>query len=216
MNNKNIGIIVLVIVGIIAVALLAFVVGVFKPANNPNNSSKLPEGWAYKTSTVCNVDIPLPPSQDPYVSDKGETWKFQEHTQQEGSPFFPNTAIAIFNNPELGGSGYVAGAVVISCKENTGNDSLDSLAQKYNKYFTDLHENVPKESRVTVKPSQKTTLWGKEALIVNFTGGMFNPADEFYMAVHKNLAYIISKPQHSTDPFIGQTKEQIFSGIKFR
>ena len=182
---------------------------------NNNPGTTLPEGWIFNDMTICNIQIPMPPRQDPYVSAQGEYWRFEQNTQQNPT-FFPNTGVVIFHNPEAGGSGYVAGAVIVSCRPNTSNSSVDDVANQYGQYLADQGKNAPEEAKLTLNIEEKITLWNKEVRVVSIKGGLFNPDDKFYITTHNGLAYIISKPSMSTDAFVRQTTEDIFAKLNFK
>ena len=220
MKKKFIAIIILIAVVVLCGLAFFFLLGDSQMPNEPNNPNNnedttLPEGWTANDMTACSIQIPMPPRQDPYVSAEGEYWRFQQNTQ-ENTVFFPNIGIVIFQNPEAGGSGYVAGSVVVSCRPNADNNSVDEIAEQYGQYLADQSRNVPEEAKLTLRMGEKITLWNKEVQVVSIEGGMFNPEDKLYVTAHNGFAYIISKPAMSTNAFVRQTTEDIFAKLNFK
>ncbi|MBX4200942.1 hypothetical protein KW786_02320 [Candidatus Parcubacteria bacterium] len=205
-----------IIIGVAIIIVIFVILAVAAIMKNAETPKDLQQGWTYKHSSFCNVDIPLPPKEGQYVSAQGEYWRFEENSMTEGNPFFPGISLSIFQNPEAGGSGYVAGAVLVSCRPNKDHDSTEMLADKYAQYLMDMGKDAPKEAKLTLTKKGTETWWGKDVLVVSMSGGMFNPDDRFYMLTTPETSYLISKPQMSTDQFLRQTTEEIFSKLKFK
>lgn len=204
--------------GVAVVVMVVVGVGAFFFFGGFNEGRpRLPKGWTYQESKLCGVDIPLPPKEDPYITvDRQEYWTFQEARQDYQGIFFPDVAVAMLQNPEKGGSGYVAGAVIVSCGENTHGEIPEEAAARYAAHLENLNQEVPPEARVTLVSKEKTTLWGKEVQVVGLSGGMFTADDRMYIATTKDMVYFISHPQMSQDAFVRQTTETVFNNLKFR
>ncbi|OHA59918.1 MAG: hypothetical protein A2589_02675 [Candidatus Vogelbacteria bacterium RIFOXYD1_FULL_46_19] len=182
--------------------------------NNPPeiNDNSLPPDWTYQSSTICQVDLPLPPQTETYTTDRGEYWRFQENPQS--NQFFTHNAVVILQNPELGGSGYIAGAVIVSCQPNTENLSSTELASSYADYLATQGASAPAEAQITLNINRTTRLWGENVVVASLAGGLFNPAEEIFIVATPTTNYVIAKPAHSTDDFVRTTTNQIFEGLK--
>lgn len=176
--------------------------------------SGLPEGWKYQESAVCRIRVPLPPKEKPYLGNSGEYWNFTEQNGNQ-SGLFNTTAIAIFKNPAEKTSPLTA-AVVISCANNTGNDSPKSLIEKYQEFLNFQNKNAVEGAKVTVNILRQEKIWGKDALVVKFSGGGFNDKEEFYVVTDSKIVYLISNVQETTDSFLKQTADTIFSHLSFQ
>ncbi len=200
---------------LLVVLLAALVAVVMYDKEEAEVVNTLPEGWSISKSELCNVEIPLPPKEEPYLSDQGEYWFYQQYPGG-GAPFFENNAITLFHNPELGGSGYVAGAVTISCKANANNDSTAKLVSDYKDYLATQNANAPEDARIKLIEVGNRNLWDRNVTVVNFKGGMFDETEEYYFLATETTSYLISKPAMSLDSFVRETTEKIFDGLEFR
>jgi len=176
-------------------------------------NNELPAGWSWQESQACDLRVSLPPREEPYLSDIGEYWRYEENAQV--NHFFNHNIIALFHNPELGGSGYVPGAVLVSCAPNLAGDTAESLANRYSAYLALQSQDAPPETQITLHPRETITLWEQEVLVANYEGGMFDPTENYYFLATDRHLYLIYKPQHSGDEFIRQTTEEIFAGLDF-
>jgi hypothetical protein len=211
MDKKTIALIAGAVV-IVALIILGVVFGWYRFLL-PNDLQK---GWVYKHSKLCNIDVPLPPRKGEYAGSQGEYWRFEENAMTQGNPFFPNIAVAIFQNPDAGGSGYIAGSVIVSCQPNTTHDSTEILADKYAQYLIGMNKDASAEAKVTFTQLGTEKVWGEDALVISMKGGIFNPADHFYLLATPKTNYLIAKIHMSTDQTLVQTSEEIFSKLKFR
>ena len=195
----------------VAITVLVFFL---RPWLSKNNQSKLPEGWKYQESQVCQIEVPLPPKEKPYLGSNGEYWNFEEQNQNQVG-IFNTTAIAIFKNPTEKSS-TIAAAVLMSCAQNTSNDSAKSLIEKYQEYLNFQNQGIVENAKLMVTIIREEKIWGKDALVVTFSGEKFNPNEEFYVVTTKKTVYLISKVEDSQDPFLRQTADNIFAGLSFK
>lgn len=184
-----------------------------------NKNVNIPEDWTVYKSSVCYVDIPLPPQKEPYivpdnpettpgVNDEGGYWKLQEYSNQSGIVFVDGVT-AVFGNPDAPGSGYVAGIVQVRCAENESNITTDTLLQRYVEYFKSDTQGL------TLKKKGNTVMWGKNVEVLTVEGGMYEEGNEEYLFATDTHIYLISKRSMSTNELIRETTDKIFENLVF-
>ncbi len=193
------------------------------PSPAAQSTSTLPSGWTYQEDKFCNVSIPVPPKSEPYyipdnpntppsvTNDEGGWWHFEKRAY-EPSPtekFFTNDTMAIFKQPEAA-SDHVPGFVQVICGSNNKNYTTASYVEDYKKQFTDGTFGGLNFEEVGTK-----TLWGKQVIESNITGGMYSGDDHEYYFVTPSKVYRIRKLSYSQLQIIKDTTNQIFDNLKF-
>lgn len=189
------------------------------PVPSQKKVSKIPSNWNTVSIGICGVTIPLPPRIPPYYIpmpstpdptdlDNNGYWIYDEN---QGGEMFTSNAIVSFDNPSLGGSGYIAGGVFVTCGPNTQKFTSETLVDDYiKKYITPYPETLSIKKRETV------TLWGEKVIALTMQGGMFPDNEPYYFLAKDDLIYQISKASMSKNNTIKQVTQIIFDNLSFQ
>ena len=185
-------------------------------------TSAVPADWTVMTSKTCNIQIPLPPKKPPYampddpktdypIGDEGKYWRFEESkTQADINSDYTDIVHVFMRADDELGSGYVAGSVYVQCAKNIKKLSTAGLVEHFEKPFTGDPNSVLK-----VTKKETLTLSGQQLTAVYVNGGMFDGTLPTYLVATKDHLYQITNVSMSTNPFIKETTEKIFSLIQF-
>lgn len=190
------------------------------PTLEPTPTPIVRNNWEYVINKICNVQIPIPPTKEPYIvlndnnpsgiyNDVGRVWQYEEYDSGWFSEIEStiSTARAIFIGPLEGGSGFVPGDVEIACGKNTHNYTTESL---FNKLSLNLQSGG-----VTAKIKQTDTMWGHNVLAVELQNSADEKGEVHYLfATSKNI-YWVSKIAGSENKSVKNATEEIFTKLKF-
>lgn len=179
--------------------------------------------WNYKTSSECNIQIPIPPNKEPYsipdeetvgVNDEGAFWQYREGLSQQF--LFNHMVRAIIVQPDAA-SGYVPGAVDIFCADNTQGFTTEALVEDVENTLKEVFNPEVSEPAVKITLTNKRlgNMWGLPVYIANFEGGMYGDEDYYFLATDSNI-YMIKKVFMSKNQNIIDATEKVFENIKFK
>jgi hypothetical protein len=186
-------------------------------------SSQVPEGWQAYFDPSCNVTLPVPPREEPYIVpenpngesnfDEGGYWQVNSSPlQAEAGQYFSHSAHVIFSNPEGLGGGYAPGYINVSCADNVEQMTLETTVESYSNFIED---SVQIDEDFYVVDEGREVLWGNRVARLSYRGGMADPQDKVYLLTTPQRIYLVSKIVHSSTPMVRKTSEQIFSGLLF-
>jgi len=190
------------------------------PTTSPSDiiTSSIPSDWTIENSKICRVNVPLPPKKVPYYipkgtysnkMDDGGYWIFDD-SPNEGSEWFKHSTSAIFRNPDAGGSGYLAGGVIISCNANVEKLTSEQLANKY------LEKYVNPYDILKLKKKESILLWKQNVVALYIEGGMQDGINPQYFLANENGQYLISKDTMSSNIKIKEATDLIFNNLEFK
>lgn len=183
----------------------------------PESTNNIPGNWTTKKSTLCNVSLPRPPKEAPYITlgslnenmDGGAFWQFSENDKYSDDMFTYSVSV-FYENPEALGSGYVAGSVQITCSQNKDGLTTDTLLAAYEKKFTDgVYQGFK------IKSKKEVNKWGKRVWEIKHTGGMFDENNPTYYFATPNHIYSVNRVALSQNNFVKETTEKIFNNLQF-
>jgi len=192
------------------------------PSPTPVPISGVPNDWTSQKSTPCNLEIAFPPKKEPYyipedqstppaVNDEGSFWQFREDL---GKLFmFDYGVTVIFSHPEAA-SGYIPAAIDIFCSPNKDKLNTAQLNYQLDTYLIEIASGDP-ETSISLKSTKDSRRWGKEIKELTFTGGMFNPEQNYYLFATTDYIYLITKIVQSPSTFVKETADKILDSLKF-
>ncbi len=188
------------------------------PISTPKKVSNIPKNWNTVSAGICGVTIPLPPRVSPYYIPRPEKpdttnldnngyWVYEENI---GGEMYTHSVMAIFRNPDLGGSEYIPGGVFVNCGPNTQKFTSETLVDDYIKTYI-----TPYPDELTLKKRETVSLWGEKVIALTIQGGMFANNEPYYFLVKNDLIYQISKASMSKNNMIKQATQIIFDNLSF-
>lgn len=181
----------------------------------------LPEKWSLQKSSNCNIAIPLPPKEAPYITpnttqsemDSGAFWQIEERDNSADSQsLFKKSISTFYRNPNALGSGYIAGIVSVQCSTNTSGLSTDDLFKSYENWFNSLGNS----DIVQISNKRVSTKWGRSVWEVYHKGGMYDELNPQYFFATPTHIYSINQTSMSQDSFVKETTNKIFENLTFQ
>ena len=203
------------------------------PQPTPQSSAQLPDDWVFKTSSTCNVSIPLPPKKPPYYSmcdpDKesctglsfnetfyddsksGRYWQFEDFPLDFF--FTKNTSWVIFRGEYEGGGEYTpAGIVEVRCAPNNQNYDTDALLSKFESDL--IKDNQQLQLTRKIKDQKEINLWGKKVIFIILDEGSYGEFNYYLFATTKYI-YMVYKAAGSKTQSVIDNTDQIFNNLQF-
>lgn len=190
--------------------------------NTPIPTNNIPADWSMQTSVACNVDFPVPPKTAPYyipdkpnksadlIDDNGYFW-IMENTQNTEDKLLPNVSLVTYRNPNTGGSGYIAGLVLVNCGTNYNNYTSQQFVDVYVKRFSKYPD-----SAIRVTKKETINLWGNSVFAITIEGGMSNPKEPTYILATDKHLYVVQKTSMSQNNQVKETTATIFNNLVFK